>query len=257
MGSVRNWTGHPFGQANWYAFGRLAWDPYESSETIAGDWVRMTFTNKDEAVDKIRSMMMESREIAVNYMTPLGLHHIMYAGHHYGPGPWVSTGRKDWTSVYYHRADSLGIGFNRTATGSNAIAQYFAGARELYSNRETCPENLLLWFHHVPWDYRMKSGKTLWEEICFKYNNGVLGVRKLREDWKNMSAVIDKERFAEVDNLLARHERDARIWKDGCLLYFQTFSRKPIPPGIETPEKELPFYIKHTYTDIPGITRGL
>ncbi len=163
IGNVRNWTGHPFGQANWYAFGRLAWDPYLTSEEIANDWIRMTFTNNNEVVQQISSMMMRSREIAVNYMTPLGLHHIMYAGHHYGPGPWVNQGRKDWTSVYYHRADSAGIGFERTSAGSNAVGQYFPPVRDIYESLETCPENLLLWFHHVPWDHRLKVRQNFME----------------------------------------------------------------------------------------------
>ncbi len=257
IGSVTNWTGHPFGQANWYAYGRLAWDPLESSETIAEEWARMTFTNRKEAVDKITDLMMESREIAVNCMTPLGLHHIMYAGHHYGPGPWVSTGRRDWTSVYYHRADSNGIGFNRTSAGSNAVNQYFPEVRDLYSNPETCPENLLLWFHHLPWTYIMKSGNILWDELCFKYDDGVKRVGWLCKEWESLSGIVDRERFEAVDKLLIMQERDALIWKDGCLLYFQTFSRRPFPQSIVPPAKELDFYKKHIYTDIPGISRGL
>jgi len=198
-------------------------------------------------------MMLKSREIAVNYMTPLGLHHIMYAGHHYGPGPWVNRGRQDWTSVYYHRADSGGIGFNRSAAGSNAVSQYFPEVRALYGNPETCPENLLLWFHHVSWDYPMKSGRTLWEEICHKYNEGVNSVRWLQEEWAKTKEIVDSERFEKVKLLLEKQERDAKIWRDGCVLYFHTFSKRSLPEGFELPEHNLDYYKNHKYTDIPGI----
>ncbi|MBP8960204.1 MAG: alpha-glucuronidase [Bacteroidales bacterium] len=253
IGNVENWTGHPFGQANWYAFGRLAWNPYEKSETIAEEWIRMTFSNDNYCIDKIKKIMMASRENAVNYMTPLGLHHIMYAGHHYGPAPWVSRGRQDWTSVYYHRADSNGIGFDRTTSGSNAVSQYFSPVREIFNNPETCPENLLLWFHHLPWDYKMKSGRTLWEELCYKYHEGVNGVREARKEWQELKTCIDTDRFDQVAMLLEKHERDAKIWRDACILYFQTFSRKPIPAELEKPEHSLEYYINYRYTDIPGI----
>jgi alpha-glucuronidase len=254
-GNVRNWTGHPFAQANWYAFGRLAWDPYMNSSVIADEWIRMTFTTNDEGVGRIRKMMLDSREIAVNYMTPLGLHHIMYSGHHYGPGPWVDRGRKDWTSVYYHRADSAGIGFDRTSKGSDAVAQYFKPVRDIYENIGTCPENLLLWFHHVPWDYKLKSGKSLWDEMCLRYDSGVKSVRWLQSEWDKSKEFVDSERFEEVRALLIKQERDARIWKDGCILYFQTFSKRPIPEAVEKPEKTLDFYNNYRYTDIPGISR--
>jgi alpha-glucuronidase len=254
VGNVRNWTGHPFAQANWYAFGRLAWDPYLNSADIADEWIRMTFTTDAETLERIKKMMLDSREIAVNYMTPLGLHHIMYSGHHYGPGPWVDRGRKDWTSVYYHRADSMGIGFDRTSEGSDALAQYFKPVRDIYENRGTCPENLLLWFHHLPWDYKLKSGKALWDELCLHYDSGVKSVRWLQTEWEKSKGFIDKERFEEVAALLAQQERDAKIWRDGCILYFQTFSKLPIPEGVEKPEKTLDFYMNYRYTDIPGIS---
>lgn len=253
IGNVENWTGHPFGQANWYAFGRLAWNPYENSEKIAEEWIKMTFSNDQKCVEGIKKIMMNSRETTVNYMTPLGLHHIMYAGHHYGPGPWVSRGRQDWTSVYYHRADTLGIGFDRTTSGSNAVSQYFSPVKEIFNNPETCPENLLLWFHHLPWDYKMKSGRTLWEELCFKYYEGVDAVRQMRREWQELKNCIDNERFGQVSELMAKQERDAKIWRDGCVLYFQTFSRRPLPEGLEKPEHPLEYYINHKYTDIPGI----
>jgi|WetSurMetagenome_2_1015567.scaffolds.fasta_scaffold00004_73 alpha-glucuronidase len=255
IGNTRNWTGHPFAQANWYAYGRLAWDPYLGSSEIANDWIRMTFSNNQEIVDRIEKMMLASREITVSYMTPLGLHHQMYAGHHYGPGPWVGRGRADQTSVYYNRADSAGIGFNRTSTGSNAVEQYFKPVRDIYENISTCPENLLLWFHHVPWDYKMSSGRTLWDEMCLKYQAGTDSVVWLQKEWDMVSGAVDNERFEKVKSLLKMQERDARIWRDACILYFQTFSGRPIPPGVETPEHDLNYYRNYRYTDIPGISR--
>jgi alpha-glucuronidase len=242
IGSDRNWTGHPFAQANWYAFGRLAWDPYMGSGEIANEWIRMTFSNNKEFIEKISNVMLSSREIAVNYMTPIGLHHIMYANLHYGPGPWVDKGRQDWTSVYYHRADSAGIGFNRTSTGSNAVGQYFPEVRDIYEKLETCPENLLLWFHHVPWDYRLKSGRNVWEELCYRYNLGVDSVRWMQKEWSGVKGIIDNDRFEKVKALLVEQEENARVWRDACLLYFQTFSKKPIPVNFEKPEHPLEYY---------------
>ncbi|HEX6181947.1 MAG TPA: alpha-glucuronidase family glycosyl hydrolase, partial [Chitinophagaceae bacterium] len=167
IGNDRNWTGHPFGQANWYAYGRLAWDPGLSSAAIADEWIRQTFGNNEQTISTIKKIMLASHEAMVNYMTPLGLHHIMGTGHHYGPAPWVSNvGRADWNPVYYHRADSIGVGFDRTATGSNALSQYAPEVRRIYENMKTCPEEYLLWFHHVPWTFKMKSGRTLWDELC-------------------------------------------------------------------------------------------
>ncbi len=252
-GSVRNWTGHPFAQANWYAFGRLAWDPYLNSGAIADEWIRMTFSNNREAVERVSKIMLGSREAAVKYMTPLGLHHIMYSGHHYGPGPWVSGGRQDWTSVYYHRADTNGIGFDRSSSGSNALGQYYPPVREIYEKVETCPENLLLWFHHVSWDHRMRSGRSLWDEMCYAYHEGVNSVRWMQGEWEKTKDFIDGERFEEVKSLLVLQERDAKIWRDGCILYFQTFSKRPVPQGVEKPEHDLEWYKAHRYTDIPGL----
>ncbi|MZP55774.1 MAG: alpha-glucuronidase [Bacteroidales bacterium] len=257
IGADRNWTGHIFGQSNWYAFGRLAWDPYISSAEIADEWVRMTFSNKEEILKPISRFMVESREIAVNYMTPLGLHHIMAAATHYGPGPWVDKDprdpREDWTSLYYHRADENGIGFNRTSTGSNAVSQYYPPVRDMFNNIETCPENLLLWFHHVSWDYKMRSGRTLWDELCYRYNDGVNKIREVQQVWDNLKPVLDAERYENVRERLIKQVRDARIWKDGCIVYFQTFSRRPLPPGVEAPEHDLEWYKTHRYTDIPGM----
>jgi alpha-glucuronidase len=246
-GNSRNWTVHPFAQSNWYAFGRLAWDPYLGSADIASEWIRMTFNNDRDFVERTSKMMLSSREFAVNYMTPLGLHHIMYAGVHYGPGPWVNRGRQDWTSVYYHRADSAGIGFNRTSGGSNAAGQYFPEVRSVYEDIRACPENLLLWFHHVPWDHKMKSGRILWDEMCFLYNSGVDSVRWMRKEWEKAKGLVDNERFESVSSLLAEQEANARIWRDACLSYFQTFSRMPVPSEYEKPEHPLEYYMKIRY----------
>ena len=182
IGNDINWTGHPFGQANWYAFGRLAWDHDLSSEAIAEEWLRMTFSNEKSFVADIKKLMLDSHETCVNYMTPLGLHHIMGAGHHYGPGPWVSDmPRADWTSVYYHKADEKGLGFDRTPDGSGATAQYAAEVAKIFSSLESCPEKYLLWFHHVQWTEKMASGRTLWEELCYRYDDEVNGVKKMRD----------------------------------------------------------------------------
>lgn len=244
IGTDRNWTGHPFAQSNWYALGRLAWDPELGSGEIADDWIRMTFTDDDDLQARIRRMMLASREITVNYMTPLGLHHIMGVGHHYGPGPWVNRGRADWTSVYYHRADSLGIGFDRSSSGSSSVSQYFPEVRDMYNSIETCPENLLLWFHHVPWDHKLASGRTLWDEICITYNEGVKSVRWLQSEWDMMEGKIDDERFDQVKSHLVIQEKDARLWRDACILYFQTFSQRKVPDLVEEPEHSLEYYRK-------------
>ncbi|HEX8921482.1 MAG TPA: alpha-glucuronidase family glycosyl hydrolase [Pyrinomonadaceae bacterium] len=242
-GSARNWTGHHFAQANWYAFGRLAWDPDASSKQIAIEWIRMTLTQETEAVGIIARLMLESHEAVVDYMTPLGLHHIMWGGHHYGPAPWWDTfERADWNPVYYHRADARGLGFDRTATGSNTLNQYHRPVRERFRRLSTCPEKFLLWFHHVPWDYRLRSGRTLWDALALRYQRGVDWVRAARKSWDALSGVIDRERHREVSEKLAIQERDAIWWRDACLLYFQTFSKLPLPVGVERPQKTLEEY---------------
>jgi alpha-glucuronidase len=255
IGNVTNWCGHPFAQANWYAFGRLCWDPYLNSADIADEWIRMTFTNDRSFIEKTKEMMMASREIAVNYMTPLGLHHQMYQGHHYGPGPWVSRGRADQTSVYFSKADTAGIGFNRTTEGSDAVSQYFPPVRDKFNDLKTCPDNLLLWFHHLPWDYKMRSGRSLWDEICLSYEMGVRSAAKMADEWRTIGKSIDTERYEKVNGLFEKQVRDAKIWKNSCILYFQTFSRLPIPEGVEKPDQTLDYYRNYKYTDIPGISR--
>jgi alpha-glucuronidase len=247
-GNIRNWTGHPFAQANWYAFGRLAWDPLLGSREIADEWIRMTFSNDKEFVARTSKIMLSSREIAVNYMTPIGLHHIMSANLHYGPGPWVDSGRQDWTAVYYHRADSAGIGFDRTSKGSNAISQYFLPLREKYEKLETCPENLLLWFHHVPWNYKLKTGRDVWEELCYRYNLGVDSVRWMEREWLKSKGLIDSDRFNMVETLLVKQCENAMVWRDACLLYFQTFSKRAIPDNYEKPKQTLQYYKNLKYS---------
>ncbi|HEY5407706.1 MAG TPA: alpha-glucuronidase family glycosyl hydrolase, partial [Ginsengibacter sp.] len=187
IGNDIDWTGHPFGQANWYAFGRLAWDYQLSASAIADEWIRQTFSNNQNVVDTIKEIMIASREAVVNYMTPLGLHHIMGYGNHYGPAPWYNKApRADWNPVYFHRADSIGVGFDRTAAGSDALAQYKPEVEKKFADIETCPEKFLLWFHHVPWTYKMKSGRNLWSELCYKYNEGVDTVRWMQSAWNNV-----------------------------------------------------------------------
>lgn len=241
IGEDKNWTGHQFAQANWYAFGRLAWNHELNPEQIADEWIKMTFTDDKRFLDPVKDMMLTSRETVVDYMMPLGLHHIFAGGHHYGPEPWgdYKGGRPDWSPVYYHQADAEGLGFNRTKTGSNAVSQYHPPLNEIYGNINTCPENLLLWFHHVPWNYKMKNGKTLWEELCYKYDTGVRNVRRYQVTWDRMQPYVDEQRFAEVQSKLKIQSRDAVWWKDACLLYFQTFSKMPLPYDIERPVHEL------------------
>lgn len=241
IGEDTNWTGHHFAQANWYAFGRLAWNHQLTSQQIAEEWIKMTFTDDQNFLNPVKEMMLSSRETAVDYMMPLGLHHIFAGGHHYGPEPWgdYKGGRPDWSPVYYHQADAKGLGFDRTKTGSNAVSQYFPPLNERYGNISTCPENLILWFHHVPWDYTMKDGKSLWDKLCYTYDSGVKKVRDYQKTWDRMEPYIDKQRFADVQSKLKIQSKDAVWWKDACLLYFQTFSKKPIPYDTERPVHEL------------------
>lgn len=254
IGTDRNWTGHHFLQANWYGFGRLAWNPYLNSEDIAKEWVRMTFTNKEESVNKLTDIMIASREAVVNYMTPLGLHHIMATGHHYGPGPWVSDlSRPEWNPVYYHKADNNGVGFDRTPSGSNATAQYAPEVATMFNNLETCPEQDLLWFHHVPWTYKLKSGHTLWDGLALKYQKGVNEVAEMQATWNQLENEVDTQRFNEVNMLLSIQYKEAKWWRDACLLYFQQFSKMKLPQGVEEPEHTLEYYKSLQFPYAPGI----
>lgn len=253
IGNSRNWTGNLFGQADWYAFGRLAWDPYLSSDTIFREWAELTFD--DEIVRKTAvRLLTDSHEYCVQYMTPLGLHHIMAANHHYGPGPWVSKmPRADWTSVYYHKADSLGIGFDRTKTGTNALEQYAPGFARGLENPTQTDMKFLLWFHHVPWNSRLNTGRTLWDELCEQYQHGVSGVSSMLQDWSKLETVVDEGRFKQVKMHLIIQEKEAMWWRDACLSYFQTFSKMPIPAHIPKPKHDPPYYQDISYPYAPGI----
>jgi alpha-glucuronidase len=253
IGNDINWCGHPFAQANWYALGRLAWNHNLSSEQIADEWLRMTFSNDELFVGAVKKMMLSSREITVKYMTPVGLHHLMGSGHHYGPAPWVDTmSRTDWNPVYYHKADSAGIGFDRTSGGSNAVSQYAAEMRDQFENLSTCPEKYLLWFHHLPWSYKTKGGRSLWNELCYQYYSGVDSVRWMQRTWSSMKDKIDSERYEQVKMLLQIQENEAVWWRNACVLYFQTFSKMPISPQYEKPEKTLEYYKQSKFTVVPG-----
>lgn len=254
IGTDRNWTGHPFGQANWYAFGRLAWDHSLTSEEVANEWIRMTFTNDKQSVASIKSMMMSSYEAVVRYMTPLGLHHIMGWNHHYGPAPWINNKhRADWTSVYYHKADSNGIGFDRTKSGSNALEDYSPALQRSYEQLDSIPQKYLLWFHHVPWNYTLKSGNTLWKELCLEYQRGVDSVRDMQKKWDTLRDELDKERYEHVRQLLAIQEKEAVWWRNSCLLYFQQFSKLPLPEGVEKANHPLSYYEQLEFPFAPGI----
>ena len=245
-GSDRNWCGNIFAQANWYAFGRLAWDPTLPSEKIAEEWLRLTFPKPkfmgekrftEKFIEPVKEMMLSSREACVDYMMPLGLHHIFAFEHHYGPEPWgtVPGMRPDWQPPYYHNADKDGIGFDRTRTGSGAVDQYCEPLASQYNDPSTCPENLLLWFHHLPWDYRMKSGKTLWEEICLHYDRGVKEAERFVSIWKSAKPYVDRERYEEIARKFDIQLSDARWWRDACVQYFSEVSGLPIPSEIEQP----------------------
>lgn len=234
IGDNANWCGHPFSQANWYAFGRLAWNPSISSEEIAHEWLILTYGCKDERFTKpVEMMMLTSREACVNYMMPLGLHHIFKFDHHYGPEPdgFKAEYPLEWCPVYYHKADAKGIGFDRSSDGTDAVGQYPEPYRSLYDNLATCPEEYLLWFHHVPWNYRMKSGSTLWEELCMRYNMGVSMVETYRDYWHTSTKEYMKDHITEwemTDSLLNVQLASAKEWRDVCLKYFQTFSKMNI-----------------------------
>lgn len=235
------WCGHHFAQANWYAFGRLSWNHQLTPKEIALEWLRMTFNSDSRFTGPATDIMMRSRETTVRYMTPLGLHHIMGWSHHHGPEPWtnIRNARPDWLPRYYHNATPEGIGFNRTTTGSKAVEQYFSPLREMYNQPETCPQNLLLWFHHLPWNYSLTSGRSLWEELCYEYYAGVEEVRDFQRKWDELEIYVDPQRFHEVQYKLKIQTKEAIWWRDACLLYFQTFSKMKIPPELERPIHDL------------------
>jgi len=241
IGDDTNWCGHHFAQANWYAFGRTAWNPALKPEDIADEWIRQTFSSDERLLSPVRQIMQESREACVKYMMPLGIHHIFAGTHHYGPEPWYAPKglRADWTPPYYHKADSIGMGFDRTLTGTANVRQYPEALCRLYNDINTCPENLITWFHHVPWDHKMKSGRTFWDELCHQYDEGVHEARRFLAVWDAMQPYVDTQRFSEVQRKLRIQARDAEWWRDACLLYFQTFSHRPIPQDMEHPVHNL------------------
>ncbi|TPG71831.1 alpha-glucuronidase [Hymenobacter nivis] len=240
IGSVRNWTGHPLGQANWYAFGRLAWDHTLDPGALATEWARMSLTTNAAAVRSITALLDQSRSIYVRYTTPLGLHHIMGESIHYGPQPWLAkAGRPDWTAVYYHRGDSLGLGFDRTATGSNALALYRPAVQQQWGSAATCPLDYLLWFHHVGWQQPLRTGRTLWNELCYRYYTGADSVAWLQKQWAAARPALDAEVYADVAARLQIQQQEAYWWRDACVLYFQTLARQPVPGPFAPPTRTL------------------
>ncbi len=252
IGNDINWTGHLFGQSNWYAYGRLAWNMNLSSSEIAKEWVKLTFGDNEYMVNTISEIMLKSREIVVNYMTPLGLHHQMGAGHHYGPGPWVELSRADWSSTYYHKADKKGLGFDRTKKGSDAVSQYYEPVASQFNNINECPEKYLLWFHHVAWDYPINSDHNLWEELCNRFYAGADSVLWMIGEWEKLENHIDAERFNRVKMLLEVQYKEAIWWRDAMVLYFQQFSKKPLPEGLEKPIHNLEYYKQLEFPYAPG-----
>lgn len=241
IGRDANWCGHDFAQSSWYAFGRLAWDTDLSSEEIAREWLQQTFSTDEKFVEPVLDMMMTSRETAVDYMMPLGLHHIFAGIHHYGPEPWYEPegARLDWLPKYYHQAGTDGIGFDRTREGSGNVDQYHEPLASMYNSLETCPEELLLWFHHIPWDHKMASGRTFWDEMCHRYDRGIKKVREYQAVWEGARPYVDAERWEAVNGKLTIQESDARWWRDACIQYFGLFSGMPVPEDVEQPERPL------------------
>jgi alpha-glucuronidase len=253
IGADRNWCGSIFDQANWYAFGRLAWDPQGDAQVIAEDWVRMTFGNDPALVAPVVGMMMASHEAAVDYMTPLGLHHLMGRGHHYGPAPWdAGSARPDWDPVYYHRADRDGIGFDRSASGSNAVAQYAPPLARRFGDVRTVPEEYLLWFHHVPWDHRMASGQPLWNALIGRYDHGVAEVARMRATWAGLAPYVDAQRYHQVAAFLAIQQGEAQWWRDASIAYWQQVSGRALPAGTAPPPHPLEYYQSLSFPYAPG-----
>jgi len=243
IGSDTNWSGSHFNQANWYAFGRMAWDPAISAKDVAEEWIRMTLSNDPAVITPVSTMMMGSHQAMVDYMTPLGLVHIMGTDHHYGPAPWVNNlSQENWNPFYYHKADRTGIGFDRTAAGSNAISQYAAPLRDKFGSRASVPEDFLLFFHRVGWDEMLSSGKTLWAELVHRYSRGVDAVGGMREAWMAVQGKVDARRYEEIADFLEIQHYEARWWRDACLQYFASVSGKTIPSGYAMPARDLASY---------------
>ena len=253
IGVDRDWSGSIFNQADWYAFGRMAWNPDLSAEAVAQEWAAMTFSPDRQIVEPVVAMMMGSREAAVDYMTPLGLAHIMGTGHHYGPAPWISElARPEWNPVYYHKADAQGIGFDRTKSGSDAVSQYAAPVAKMLAKPGTTPERDLLWFHHLSWDYRLKSGDSLWDGLVRHYDRGVAQVAAMRAAWDRLRPHVDAGRFAETQALLTIQQREAQWWRDACIAYFQSVSKRPLPAGSAPPPHDLDYYKALKFPYAPG-----
>jgi alpha-glucuronidase len=231
---IGNWCGHPMAQANWYAFGRLAWDHRLSAETIADEWIRMTWSHEPDVVATISAMMLDSREAYVDYTMPLGLHHLI-GGDHYAPMPENDDApRADWTATYYHRADVHGLGFDRTRAGSGAVDQYHQPLSDLWNDLATCPEEYLLWFHRLAWDYRLRSGRTLWDELVHRYDRGARRANRLEQEWQSLSGKVDEERHQAVARKMRQQTLDAQRWREKCLSYFQLFSKRSYPSRPST-----------------------
>ena len=253
IGSDRNWSGSHFDQANWYAFGRLAWNPDLSSETIAREWAAQTFSRASAFLEAVVPMMLASRQAAVDYMNPLGLAHLFDTGHHYGPGPWVcDLARPEWNPCYYHKADAGGIGFDRTARGSDALAQYAPAVAAAWSDPRRIDPDYLLWFHHVPWDFPMASGRPLWDELVAHYDRGVASVDAMARTWAAQEPFVDAERFADVSDYLRIQQDEARWWRDASLAYWQSINGRALPAGARSPEHSLEHYRSLTFPEAPG-----
>ena len=245
VGNDRNWCGHHFAQANWYAFGRMAWNPELTSDQIADEWLRQTFSTDNQFVEPVKKMMLASREACVKYEMPLGLHHTFKGPDHYGPGPWDRSIRPDWEPAYYHKAAADGLGFDRTMNGSGAVAQYHEPLKSLYNNVATCPEELILWFHHLPWDYKMKSGRTLWDELCLTFQSGIDDAKSFVATWNSVEQHIDAQRFNDVKIKLERQAKDAIWWRDATIQYFQQFSGMKLPEGCQPFQQKLDKLMKY------------
>jgi alpha-glucuronidase len=253
IGSDRNWTGSEFDQANWYAFGRLAWNPGADPQRIAEEWTRMTWGNDPKLVRPIVAMLMKSHQAAVDYMTPLGLAHQMASDHHYGPGPWVSDQPAPlWNPIYYNRADRNGIGFDRTTTGTNAIAQYAPRIGRCFASLKCISDDSLLWFHHLPWTYRMRSGETLWTAIIHRYDRGVSTVEAMNRSWGSLAPMVDMPRHLETSAKLHRQLVEARWWRDASIAYWQSVSYLPLPAGTKPPPHDLAWYKAIHFDTVPG-----
>ncbi len=253
VGRDRDWSGSTFNQANWYAFGRLAWDPTLSADVIAREWAQQTLGNDPRVVDTAVKMMMASREAVVDYTGPFGLAHLMGTGHHYGPGPWISDlARPEWNPVYYHKADRNGIGFDRTKTGSNAVAQYEPAVAKMLADPRTTPESELLWFHHLPWDWKMKSGHTLWQDMVAHYDRGVATVAQMQAEWQGVKSLVDAERWQKTASYLQIQHNEAKWWRDASLAYWMSVNGLPLPAGVAAPEHDLAWYKAQDFPLAPG-----